>query len=214
MTWDVHMCACVPTCRVGEIVRPPSPPRPLTPPAASSQDKETIREYAKASFDREMEEGRICYKGCAARARARARARAMHAHMHACARAARATSALPALHCLHCTACTALRVACAQVELGRGVHRGDDAHLPRRRDAHVESVAAPPPAYRRRHRHHAAATATAPLPPPPSLTCREGATRQPHARSAAPCAASRPQRRPLRSLTPCSRLWAGLSGSG
>jgi len=28
-----------------------------------NQDKDTIREYAKASFDKEMEEGRICYKG-------------------------------------------------------------------------------------------------------------------------------------------------------
>jgi len=28
-----------------------------------NQDKDTIREYAKASFDKEMEENRICYKG-------------------------------------------------------------------------------------------------------------------------------------------------------
>ena len=73
---------------------------PLAPSTALNQDKETIREYAKASFDKEMEEGRICYKGRAARARARA----THAHMHACARAARSTSALPACTALHCTA--------------------------------------------------------------------------------------------------------------
>ena len=44
---------------------PPPPPTPPSPPALN-QDKDTIREYAKASFDKEMEEGRICYKGCAA----------------------------------------------------------------------------------------------------------------------------------------------------
>ena len=55
MMWDVHMCACVPTCRVGRYV-PPRPLAPSPPSAASSQDKETIREYAKAAFDKEMEE--------------------------------------------------------------------------------------------------------------------------------------------------------------
>lgn len=44
-----------------------TPLTPLIPPTpALNQDKDTIREYAKASFDKEMEEGRICYKGCAA----------------------------------------------------------------------------------------------------------------------------------------------------
>ena len=87
----------MPTCRVGRSCVPLRPLAPSPPSTALNQDKETIREYAKASFDKEMEEGRICYRGRAARARARA----THAHMHACARAARSTSAL---HCLHCTA--------------------------------------------------------------------------------------------------------------
>lgn len=82
-----------------------APPHPLTPPPpALNQDKDTIREYAKASFDKEMEENRICYKGCAA-----------CAYYTLCIRT-RGTYALLILP-LHCL-CTARGATYAQVELG------------------------------------------------------------------------------------------------
>ena len=141
-----------------------TPLTPLIPPPALNQDKDTIREYAKASFDKEMEENRICYKGCAA-----------CAYYALCIR----TRVTSAAHTAPALLCSAHGAAYAQVELGRGIHRSHDAHLPDRRHAHVESAAAPLPPHRRRHCHHAAAAAAAPPPPPPPrfLACRGGSRR-------------------------------------
>jgi hypothetical protein len=144
------------------------PPRPLTPPpppAALNQDKDTIREYAKASFDQELEDGRICYKGCAA-----------CAYFTLCIRArgtygaAHTTSALPMHRTWRCV-CTG----------GTGVRRPSKPRrspsrsvaCARRKRSRTAASTPQPPLPPRRRRLHRAAAAAAPRP----LACGCGSRR-------------------------------------
>ena len=138
-----------------------APPHPLTPPPpALNQDKDTIREYAKASFDKEMEENRICYKGCAACAYyTLCITHAWHIYICIYICAAHTTSALP----MHRT----WRYVCPG---GTGVRRpskprrspSGSVACARRKRSRTAASTPPPPLPSRRRRLHCAAAAASP----------------------------------------------------
>ena len=181
MMWDmqVRLRANMPC---GEVVRPPSSARPLTP----------LHRLEPGQGDHPGVRQGLLRQGDGGRPHLLQRARrtctcTCYARTYACMRTRcpfDLCTALPALHCtaLHCTA----RGVCAG---GTGARRpsrprrspsASAACACRERSRAAAYIPPPPPP-------HAAAAATAPLPPPRSLICREGAMQGGRHAGRAPC---------------------------